>query len=49
MVQLADAMLERQGALVAALREHHRWVANAHPDLAELLRGGERAHEVLGL
>ncbi len=49
MVQIADDMLARKGALLTALRKHQRWVATTHPDLAELLRGGDRAHEVLGL
>lgn len=49
MLALADARLGRGGALVEALRDHQRRVAAAHPDFAELLKGGERAHEVLGL
>ncbi len=49
MLALADARLGRGGALVDALRAHQRRVAAAHPDFAELLKGGERAHEVLGL
>ncbi|HSV28936.1 MAG TPA: protein-tyrosine-phosphatase, partial [Candidatus Omnitrophota bacterium] len=46
MVALADAMLERGGALVAAMTAHHARVARAYPDFAALLRQGERAHEV---
>ena len=49
MLQIADDLLARDGAIVAALRAHQRRVAAAHPDLADALRTGERAHEVLGL
>jgi predicted protein tyrosine phosphatase len=46
MIRLADELLDRQGALTEALRLHHAAVARAHPELAALLRGGERAGEV---
>lgn len=46
MVGLADVMLGRDGALVAAMRTHHVRVARAFPDFAALLRLGERAAEV---
>lgn len=46
MIGLADAAMARGGALVGAMREHHALVARAHPDLAEILRQGERAGEV---
>lgn len=46
MVRFADLMLDRQGALVAAMRHHHTRVAAAYPDFAALLRQGERAAEV---
>ncbi len=49
MLRLADDLLGRGGALTAALRDHQRRVAAAHPDLAEALQHGERAHEVPGL
>jgi predicted protein tyrosine phosphatase len=46
MLGMADAMLGRDGALLAAMRAHHARVAAAHPDFAALLRLGERAAEV---
>lgn len=46
MIALADAALGRGGALIAALKAHHRWVTQEHPDLAELIRLHGRAHEV---
>jgi predicted protein tyrosine phosphatase len=46
MVALADGLLERGGALVAALRHHHAAMARAYPEMAVLLREGERAAEV---
>ncbi len=49
MLAMADRLLEREGALVAALQEHQRRVAAGDPEFAALLAGGDRAHEVLGL
>ncbi len=49
MLTLADAILARDGALTEHLREHQRRVVRSHPDLADLLIGSERAHEVLDL
>jgi len=46
MIGLADELLGRDGALVAAMRAHHTTMAHAYPDLADLLRQGERADEV---
>lgn len=46
MIALADRMLDRGGALEDAMRGHHLAVATSFPDLARLLRQGERAHEV---
>lgn len=46
MIGLADAMLDRNGRLLAAMRAHHARVARAFPDFAILLRQGERAREV---
>lgn len=46
MLGMADTMLGRDGALVAAMRAHYARVAAAHPDFAALLRLGERAAEV---
>jgi len=49
LVRMADDVLDRRGALTAALAEHHRRVAERYPDLAALIRLHGRAHEVLGL
>ena len=49
MVRIADALLEREGALLAALRAHQRRIASAYPDFAELLARYGRAHEIAGL
>ena len=46
LVRLADESLGRDGALVAAMQQHHASVARAFPEFAEALRGGGRAHEV---
>ncbi len=46
MIRLADEELGRKGALVEAMRLHHVRVATNHPDFAEDIRLGERAHEV---
>jgi predicted protein tyrosine phosphatase len=46
MIGIADTILEREGALVRELRNHHAKVAQAHPDLAALIRLHGRAHEV---
>ncbi|MFP4127005.1 MAG: tyrosine phosphatase family protein [Alphaproteobacteria bacterium] len=48
MLAIADRLLEREGALMAALREHQRRVAAGDPEFAALLAGGDRAHEILG-
>ena len=45
-IGIADTILERNGALVRELRDHHAKVAKAHPDLAEMIRLHGRAHEV---
>jgi predicted protein tyrosine phosphatase len=49
MVAIADRLLRREGALLAALEDHQRRVAAGDPAFAELLEQGERAHKVLGL
>lgn len=46
MIALADALMGRSGALVAAMRVHHIRVAHRHPLLAAILKEGERASEV---
>ena len=46
MIALADTLLDRDGALVAAMRRHHLHVARHHPWLAEILRESGRAAEV---
>lgn len=46
MIGFADELLERGGALVKAMREHHVAMARAYPDLAALLKQSERAAEV---
>jgi predicted protein tyrosine phosphatase len=49
MLRIADALLERDGALLAALRTHQRLIARAYPEFAELLARYGRAHEIAGL
>ena len=46
MIGMADAMLDRKGALLAAMRAHHHGVARRHPDKMPYLRASERAAEV---
>lgn len=46
MIALADVLLGCDGRLFTAMQDHHRAVAIAFPDLAKILRTGERAHEV---
>ncbi|TAN56436.1 MAG: protein-tyrosine-phosphatase [Magnetospirillum sp.] len=46
MVGMADALLERNGALVEAMRAHHRVMARARPDMMPYLRASERGAEV---
>ena len=49
MLAIADDLLCRDGALTAALRSHQRQVVRDHPDFAEMLLNGDRAHEVVAL
>lgn len=49
MLAFADARLERGGALLDALRDHQRRIARDYPEFAALLKGTDRAHELLGL
>jgi hypothetical protein len=46
MIAMADALLGRKGALVEAMRGHHREMARARPDMMPYLRESERAAEV---
>jgi predicted protein tyrosine phosphatase len=46
MLRLADALLERDGAIIGELRRHQRRIADAHPEFAELLSRCGRAHEI---
>jgi predicted protein tyrosine phosphatase len=48
MVAIADRLLDREGALIAALQDHRRRVAADNPEFGALLAGGDPAHEVLG-
>ena len=49
MLSIADALLERDGALLAGLRAHQRRIARVYPEFAELLARYGRAHEIAGL
>lgn len=49
MIDFADSLLGRGGALRAALTRHLEHITRAHPDLAELVRIHGRAHEVPGI
>jgi NAD(P)-dependent dehydrogenase (short-subunit alcohol dehydrogenase family) len=46
MVAYADALLSRNGALIAALKAHQREILRHHPDIADLVRGVGRADEL---
>lgn len=43
MIEMADRLLGRKGALMSALKDHHRRVLGKHPEVAELLRGYGRS------
>jgi predicted protein tyrosine phosphatase len=43
MIALADQLLGRKGALFSALKDHHRRVLVADPDIVPLLRGWGRS------
>ncbi|HIJ62544.1 MAG TPA: protein-tyrosine-phosphatase [Rhodospirillaceae bacterium] len=47
MVAFADALLDRRGLLVAALRAHHRRMIDIWPERAALIRDSGRAREYL--
>lgn len=49
MLRLADALLQRDGALLHELRNHQRRVAGAYPEFADLLSRYGRAHEIEAL
>ena len=49
MLRLADALLERDGAIIRELRRHQRRITDAHPEFAELLSRCGRAHEIAAL
>ena len=46
MVQIADKLMGRDGALSAALRDHFVHISVSYPELARLVRTHGRAHEV---
>jgi predicted protein tyrosine phosphatase len=46
MVAYADALLSRNGTLIAALKAHQREILRHHPDIADLVRGVGRADEL---
>lgn len=46
MIAMADHLLERKGALVAAMKDHHHAMARQRPDMMPYLRASERAAEV---
>ncbi len=48
MITLADAALNRNGALIAAMRQHHLIVEHTDPTLARLIRMVGRGHELHG-
>jgi predicted protein tyrosine phosphatase len=49
MIEFADTILARGGALVGELRAHQRRIVAAYPEFAEYLLETDRAHEVLSL
>ncbi|RAU22963.1 protein-tyrosine-phosphatase [Paramagnetospirillum kuznetsovii] len=46
MIAMADSLLDRKGALVAAMKDHHKTMARLRPDMMPYLRTSERAAEV---
>jgi predicted protein tyrosine phosphatase len=48
MLRMADALLQRDGALLAELSAHQRRIARAYPEFAELLARYGRGHEIAG-
>jgi len=46
MVAIADRLLQRRGALEAALRRHQRRIIEHHPDIANLVIDVGRGHEL---
>lgn len=46
MIAEADRLLGRRGRMVAAMKDHHRRVAAAHPDLVAVIRNVGRGHEI---
>ena len=43
MVAFADRLLGRRGAMLSALKDHHRRVLQHHPEIADVLRGYGRS------
>ena len=43
MIAIADRLLQRRGALLSALKDHHRRVLQQHPEIADMLRGYGRS------
>jgi predicted protein tyrosine phosphatase len=46
LIELGDALLERQGTLVAAAIERYRYAMSRRPELAEIMTGMGRGREV---
>jgi predicted protein tyrosine phosphatase len=46
MIELGDALLGRDGAIVSAVRDRHRQLAAAMPHVAEFMRASGRAREL---
>lgn len=49
MIELADALLGRDGELVAAVRERHRYVGLRRPEVVQYMRDNGRGREVADL
>lgn len=43
MIAIADKLLGRRGAMLSALKDHHRRVLQHHPEIAQTLRGYGRS------
>ena len=43
MIGFADRLLQRRGALLSAVKDHHRRVLRQHPEIADILRGYGRS------
>lgn len=46
MIEIADEMMNRKGALVAAVRRRHQAYGETHPEILDYMRANGRAREI---